>query len=93
MKLQEELETLKLHAQDYAAPRDLCEAVKAVTNYFDEASRLATIKRELEDAKSLLVRANKWVSMIEDRREDAPQWFRHDADPEPLRKEIDAFLR
>lgn len=35
MKLKEALETLQLHAQDYAAPRDLCEAVEAVTNYFD----------------------------------------------------------
>jgi hypothetical protein len=35
MKLQEALETLRLHAQDYAAPRDLREAVDAVTSYFD----------------------------------------------------------
>lgn len=32
MKLSEALETLRLHAQDYAAPRDLREAV---TQYFD----------------------------------------------------------
>jgi hypothetical protein len=35
MKLQEALETLRLHAQDYAAPRDLRDAVGAVTDYFD----------------------------------------------------------
>lgn len=35
MKLQEALETLRLHAQDYAAPRDLRDAVEAVTTYFD----------------------------------------------------------
>jgi hypothetical protein len=35
MKLQEALETLRLHAQDYAAPRDLRDAVEAVTTYFE----------------------------------------------------------
>ena len=35
MNLTEALETLKLHAQDYAAPRDLRDAVAAVTTYFD----------------------------------------------------------
>lgn len=35
MKLNQALETLRLHAEDYAAPRDLCEAVEAVMNYFD----------------------------------------------------------
>lgn len=35
MNLTEALDTLQLHAQDYDAPRDLCEAVEVVTNYFD----------------------------------------------------------
>lgn len=35
MNLTEALETLKLHAQDYAAPRDLRDAVESVTTYFD----------------------------------------------------------
>lgn len=46
----------------------------------------------LERAEQLLTSALKWVRMIEERAEDVPQWFRHDADPKPLRKAIEEWL-
>lgn len=45
----------------------------------------------LDRACQLLAAANKWVRMVEERREDVPHWFRHGADPTPLRRAIDSF--
>ncbi len=46
---------------------------------------------QLTRARELLLSANKWVRLVEERA--PPAWLRHDADPTPLRKTIDAFLR
>ncbi len=47
---------------------------------------------ELHDARRLLASAVKWLRLIEERADEVPHWFRHDADPAPLRRDIDAFL-
>ena len=72
---------------------------RAVDLYDDELARckrvsseLADCRAELEAAKDMLMAANGWLRMIEDRRDEVPGWFRHDADPKPTRKQIDAFL-
>jgi len=41
MKITEALEILNLHAEDDDAPRDLRNAVKAVTDYFDARAAIS----------------------------------------------------
>ena len=73
----------------------------AAANEKSERYRLVTLKQDAENEalqtesgklRVLLIRANKWVRIIDARRNEVPQWLRHDGDPHQLRADINAAL-
>jgi len=57
-----------------------------------EIAKSAALRTENGRMRVLLIRANKWLRMIDERRAEVPQWLRHGADPHQLRKDINAAL-
>lgn len=81
----------------YATTEELQKTLKTVERLLDFEKEVAQLHADLaaaradsERLKGLLVSAQKWLRMIDERRDEIPGWFRHDADPRPLIKAIDA---